>query len=75
MENDTIRLQEWKDGVLIREACTEERLTWYYPREIRSLVREAGLRVDWESSVLSLKEDRPPISADSENMIFCCKHA
>ena len=74
VENDTIRLQEWKDSVLIREACTEERLTWYYPREIRSLVREAGLRVDWESSALCTKEDRPPISVDSENMIFCCKH-
>ena len=74
VENDTIRREEWKDGVLIREACTEERLTWYYPREIRSLVREAGLRVDWESSALCTKEDRPPISVDSENMIFCCKH-
>jgi len=77
VEYDTIRLEEWKDGALIREACTEERLTWYYPREIRSLVREAGLRVGWESSALSPREDkeRPPVSADAENMVFCCRHA
>ena len=73
VEKDIIRLEEWKDGVLIREACTEERLTWYYPREIRSLIRSSGLRIEWESSALSMDENRPPISAGAENMIFCCK--
>ena len=59
VEEDTIRLEEWKDGRLLREARTEEQLTWYYPREIRSLVREAGLRVIRET-------------AGAEGMTFCC---
>lgn len=77
VENDAIRLEEWKDGLLVREACTEECLTWYYPREIRSLAREAGLCVEWESSVLAPRGDkeRPPVSAGAENMVFCCRHA
>ena len=73
IEKDVIRLEEWKDGVLLREACTEETLTWYYPREIRSLVREAGLTVFRESSVLAPEGQDRPIGPGSENMIFYCK--
>ena len=72
VETDTIRLEEWKDGRLLREARTEEKLTWYYPREIRSLIREAGLRVLWESAELSPDGAPRPIAPDSENMVFCC---
>lgn len=72
VEEDTIRLEEWKDGQLIREAVTEERLTWYYPREIRSMIREAGMKPAWESSCLPLDGKIRPIDGDSGNMIFCC---
>ena len=75
VETDAIRLEEWKDGVLLREAATEERLTWYYPREIRSLIREAGLKVVRESSALVSAESGSPITSDSEEMIFLCTHA
>ena len=73
IEKDVIRLEEWKDGALIREAITEETMTWYYPREIRSLIREAGLAVFRESSVLSPEGKDQPIGPDSENMIFWCR--
>ena len=66
-------MEEWKDGILLREACTEEHLTWYYPREIRSLIREAGMRILWESSCLSPDGRTDPISAGSYAMVFCCK--
>lgn len=73
IEEDTIRLEEWKDGKLLREACTEERLTWYYPREIRSLIREAGMQVLWESSCLSADGIARPIAPDASGMVFCCR--
>ena len=75
VEKDAIRLEEWKDGILLREAATEEHLTWYYPREIRSLVREAGLKVVRESSALAPAESGIPVTSDSEEMIFFCTHA
>jgi SAM-dependent methyltransferase len=75
VENDAIRLEEWKDGILLREAAAEEHLTWYYPREIRSLVREAGLKVVRESSALAPAERGIPVTSDSEEMIFFCTHA
>ena len=73
VENDSIRLEEWKDGILLREACTEERLTWYYPREIRSLIREAGMHILWESGFLSPDGKAEPIAAGSYAMVFCCR--
>ena len=73
IEEDTIRLEEWKDGNLLREACTEERLTWYYPREIRSLIREAGMAILWESDCLTPDGTVRPIGTDSCNMVFCCR--
>lgn len=73
VEMDSIRLEEWKDGQLVREACTEEKLTWYYPREIRSLIREAGMDIVWESSCLFPDGKTVPITADSYNMIFSCR--
>ena len=72
-EKDIIRLEEWKNGILLRSACTEEILTWYYPREIRSLVREAGLRVWQESSVLAPDGSIQPIGPNACSMIFYCK--
>ena len=72
IEEDEIRLEEWRDGVPVREARTVERLTWYYPREIRSMIREAGLRVVWESGRLSPSGPAEPIGKDAEEMVFCC---
>jgi len=72
IEHDTIVLEEWKDGVLLRKACTEESLTWYYPREIRSLIREAGMKIRWESACLSADGATEPIQANSTQMVFCC---
>ena len=73
IEKDVIRLEEWKDGVLLREARTEETLTWYYPREIRSLIREAGLSVFRESAVLASEGKDRPIGPGSESMVFWCR--
>ena len=72
-EKDLIRLEEWKEGVLVRQASTEETLTWYYPREIRSLVREAELRVYRESSVPAPEGRDEPIGPGSDGMIFYCR--
>lgn len=72
IETDIIRLEEWKDGKLLREARTEETLTWYYPRELRSLIREAGLKILWESGALSPEGAVMPIGDGAEAMVFCC---
>ena len=72
MEKPKRRLGDRKDGRLLREARTEEKLTWYYPREIRSLIREAGLRILWESAGLTPDHAAQPITPESENMVFCC---
>lgn len=74
VENDVIRLEEWKEGVLLRQAYTEEKLTWYYPRELRSLIREAGLHIRWESACLRADGTIQPIDSRSEQMVFCCSH-
>ena len=73
IEEDEIILEEWQDGRLLRSARTEEKLTWYHPREIRSLIREAGLSIRWESDRLPLDGQAHPIGPDADNMIFCCE--
>lgn len=72
-EEDRIRLEEWQDGQLLRAAETRETLTWYYPREIRSLIREAGLHIRWESDRLPVDGVPHPIGPEAENMVFCCE--
>ena len=65
------------EGAAVDTTWTEYSLWGYDHASIELGSQDGGCKVtvDWESSALCTKEDRPPISVDSENMIFCCKHA
>jgi SAM-dependent methyltransferase len=72
VETDTIRLEEYGGETLVREAEARETLTYYYPREIRGLVREAGLRVIKESGRLWDGGQLIPIGQEESEMVFYC---
>lgn len=72
IETDVIRLEEWRGNELLRRAETREVLTWYYPREIRSLIREAGLTLLTEGESLQLDGTARPLGKNAAQMIFVC---
>lgn len=67
IEIDEIRLEEYDDDTLLRVDNVKETLTYYMPREIRSLARECNLKIVKESG--SILKDIP-ICEESEEMIF-----
>jgi len=71
-ELDYIKLEEYDGKVLIRHAEANEELTYYYPREIRSLIREAGLKIVRESGALWDPDKDIAISEENGEMIFYC---
>lgn len=73
IETDTIRLEEYDGGKLLRTAEINETLTYYLPREIRTLVSEANLNIYKESGCLWDKGKEIPMSGDAGEMIFYLK--
>jgi len=71
-ELDYIKLEEYDGTVLIRQAEANEELTYYYPREIRGLIREAGLKIVRESGALWDPDKDIAISEENGEMIFYC---
>ncbi len=74
LETDEILIQEFDEADnLLRQEAIVTRLTYYLPREIRMLAREAGLAVSMECGRLTcpLSEDR--IGDNSPDMIFVLK--
>lgn len=70
IEEDQIILEEYQGDTLIRRAETHETLTWYFPREIRLLAQDAGLRILKQTA--GLGADAPECSLDdtSPQMVF-----
>jgi SAM-dependent methyltransferase len=75
IEVDDIQIDEMDGERLVRSATAHETLTWYFPREIRSLVREAGLRVVKETGLLADSACETPISLENNDMTFYCAKA
>ncbi len=71
IETDIIVLEEYKDAQLLRRAEVKEQLTWYCMREIFTLIREAGLSLAKQTTVLD--GDSFDI-ANASNMIFFASH-
>lgn len=68
-ENDVIVVEEFQDERLVRRDICEEGLSFYFPRDVRSYIEEAGFRVDGAYGSL-LGE---PLSSDSLEMVFVCR--
>ena len=67
IETDIISLKEYRDDELVREADTVMTLTFYMPRELRSLLREAGFTIIKESGELGCDV---PIGQRYSAMVF-----
>jgi SAM-dependent methyltransferase len=72
METDTIRLEEYEGKALIRQAEAQVVLTYYFPREIRGIIREAGLCIAKESGWLWDGGQSIPIGPEAGEMVFFC---
>lgn len=72
LEHDHILLEEYCGNKLLRRAETRETLSWYYPREIRSLIREAGLVLKKEVGELTTNPVAGGITAQASGMVFYC---
>ena len=71
-ETDTIRLEEYDGPIRIRQAEALEVMTYYFPREIRGIIREAGLSITKESGQLWDGGQSIPISQEAGEMVFYC---
>lgn len=74
METDDVTVDLWRDGSLQHTASWTESLTWYMPREVRSLITAAGLEIVRESGRLSDLSGNTPIGTGSEMVFFCTPH-
>lgn len=72
IEEDHIVLEEYKDGELLRTAEANEKLAFYLPREVRSMLRYNGFEIVEEWGCFGR---RIPITQNSGEMIFVCKKA
>lgn len=72
VETDTIRLEEYDGLTLIRQAEAMSVLSYYFPREIRGIIREAGLTIAKESGWLWDGGRSIPIGHEAGGMIFFC---
>lgn len=73
VEIDTIRLEEYSGDKILRNDKINEKLTYYLPREIRSLVSMARLNIFKESGHLIDNDGKIPISEGNNEMIFYLK--
>lgn len=73
IEEDHILIQEIEGDKILRSANAHDLLSWYWPREIRSLVREAKLQIFKETGDLFDEGKANDISLEHESMIFYLK--
>ncbi len=74
LETDEILIQEFDEADnLLREEMIVTQLTYYLPREIRMLVREAELTISMECGRLACPLSEDSIGDNSRNMIFVLK--
>ncbi|MEF8832813.1 MAG: class I SAM-dependent methyltransferase [Candidatus Thermoplasmatota archaeon] len=70
IEKDTIVIKEFEGNKKTREAKVEEKLTFYFPRELRALLRSEGYEIFEERGSLNKEV---PIEENSDEMIFLCR--
>lgn len=70
LEYDNIKLEEYNNGVIINYEEIEETMAFYYPRELRYLITQSGLRI--EKEIGSLRKGTP-LTSNSKEMVFICR--
>jgi len=70
IETDSIVIREYDGKTKTREAKVEEKLTFYFPKELRAMLRSAGLEIFKERG--SLRKEIP-IDENSDEMVFFCR--
>ncbi len=70
IERDSIVIREYDGEKKTREAEVEERLTFYFPKELRSALKSEGFEIFEERGSLS---EEIPIDKNSDEMVFLCR--
>lgn len=70
IEKDTIVIKEFEEDTKTREAKVEEKLTFYFPKELRALLRSEGYEIFEERGSLNKEV---PIEENSDEMVFLCR--
>jgi SAM-dependent methyltransferase len=68
-ERNVIHLAEYDGEAVVREATAEAEMTWFLPREFRTLLGLAGLEVVAEYG----SQKRTPLGPESREMIFVAR--
>ncbi len=71
LEYDKIKLEEYKDGIIVNCEEIEEAMAFYYPRELRYLILQNDLEI--EKEIGSLKKGTP-LTMNSREMVFICRN-
>lgn len=72
IEHDKIVISEYEGQKKIREAEIQERLTFYFPRELRNIIENQGYEIFEERGSL---QGCGPITEESEEMVFFCRNS
>ncbi len=70
IEKYRVVLSEFEGGEKTRETSVEETLTFYFPRELRNILRSEGFEIFEERGSL---HEYCPITEESEEMVFFCR--
>jgi hypothetical protein len=71
IEYDEIKLEEYKNGLLINSEIVKEKSAFYYPRELRYIILENDMEIEQELG--SLKKGTPLDSKSKEMVLICRK--
>lgn len=69
IERDSIVIKEFDGETKTREAEVEEKLTFYFPKELREILRSEGFEIFEERGSLNKEA---PIDENSDEMVFLC---
>jgi len=70
LEYDNIKLEEYKDNVIINHEEIEETMAFYYARELRYLITQNKFKI--EKEIGSLRKGTP-LNIKSREMVFICR--
>jgi len=70
VKKDSIIIREYDGETKTREAEVNEKLTFYFPRELRAVIRSEGFEIFEERGSLNKEV---PIDKNSDEMVFLCR--
>ncbi len=69
IETDEIVLEEYENGKITRQATAKVTLTYFFPRELRTILQSCGFEVFKEYGSLNGE----PLTSKSQNIVFLCR--